>query len=378
MLYECATLFDILARLQPSTETTMLENTKIASTLSFLVLVQLFIIATFLHRNDFGQKAPFHPPIIKDNIHNERQILSFLRISKTGSTSLFNFLEEQKSMHLLWYLWNKKKPRKYLGKCLFEHTNHPPDYDISRQNDIYAPSCFHSYYEDMVKEVTKLTTEYLLPLPETNYSETFNFRNDTVTLKIKWLSMVRDPYDRLKSLFVYSKDDYLDHEYTDKQIEYIEIDDFEGWMNSLREPRHHYIANQYMRFNYTSINGAKSLIKGEDPTIYTLIQECFQASLRLLVENFWIFENKEAGDVVEQFVNSKNFRSRTTNVKDGGLFLNHLDNDRLRSKAKEWFHYDFEFYHQAVRQFQLRMMASVERSGGDTTHFESCQYFTPE
>eukprot|EP00527_Entomoneis_sp_CCMP2396_P004589 CAMPEP_0198147862 /NCGR_PEP_ID=MMETSP1443-20131203/38213_1 /TAXON_ID=186043 /ORGANISM="Entomoneis sp., Strain CCMP2396" /LENGTH=276 /DNA_ID=CAMNT_0043812365 /DNA_START=104 /DNA_END=934 /DNA_ORIENTATION=- len=260
-------------------------------------------------------------------------------------------------------------PGYFLGKCMYGYSNAA---NMTKRTKKTTP-CFHSYYEDMMEHIARFSSNLSQSIPVGS-----GFHNVTANdgqLKLKWLTMVRDPYDRLVSLFHYSKRDYLDHDFTKEQEKYLESDDMESWMQSLTKPKHHYISHQYMRLNYTSLDGAISLIEGEDPTMFTLINECFEASLRLLMENFWLSDSTETEtvDPVTKVVES----GKLHNV---GKYANRSvhQEDPLRAKARVCFQDDFEFFDHAVRQFQLMMQLSVEKHGGDSTHFDSCRYYTKE
>jgi hypothetical protein len=149
---------------------------------------------------------------------------------------------------------------------------------------------------------------------------------------------------------------------------------FQDRVSDLELRRSH---NQFDVWNNTSyLEEALEKIKGEEPIILTLVNECFEASLRLCVEEFGIKGKRDVGvgntDIIQNFVTGKKFNER----KRPQQYTSHRhDTDELRAKAKEWFRDDFLFFEQVVEQFKQRMEASVKKSGGNETHFDSCEYY---
>ncbi len=148
-------------------------------------------------------------------------------------------------------------------------------------------------------------------------------------------------------------------------------------MESLTEPKHRFISLQNMQFmivlSGNNLEKAIALIEGGRSTILTLVNECFEASLRLFVEEFGIVgkDGTTDVDIIQDFMNGNRYNERKRPQK----YTNHAhDADDLRGKAKEWFRDDFVFYDKVVEHFRERMKASVFRRG-DEKHFESCMYY---
>jgi hypothetical protein len=293
-------------------------------------------------------------------------VIAFLRISKTGSTTLSTFINLHTPLHGLYTQIEKDKNEENgaVGDCLY--TQYPisiDGFENNTSNDVETAAkqrhqCFHGYYKDMTEQIKNLSKEL------------------HQNLQPRWISMFRDPYDRLVSLFHFSKDNKM-YPFSPEQEEMIKNDNLRGWMESLLEPKHLYIPLQHMQLHDRTRNNlerAIALIEGERPIILTLVNECFEASLRLFVEEFGITgkDGTADADIIQDFMNSNRYHERKRPHK----YTNDThDADDLRGKAKEWFHDDFVFYDKVVENFRERMKASVLRSGGDKKHFESCKYF---
>ena len=248
--------------------------------------------------------------------------------------------------------------------CLYSFDHHGTEVTQSSNKHLIqlrqSHQCYHGDYNPMMKQVQHLSHEL----------------NQDWEKNIRWISMIRDPYERLVSLFHFSKDNDM-YPFNPQQLDMIKNDDLHGWMESLTEHHSRYIAYQHMQFQERGILDLEKSLSltadGEMPTILTLVNECFEASLRLFVEEFGIQEgNDDAGtgtevDIIQDFVNSSRFNERKrpqTQIYTANHAHTHDVDDELRSKALEWFHDDFVFYDKVVEQFKLRMEASVKRSGG--------------
>jgi hypothetical protein len=137
---------------------------------------------------------------------------------------------------------------------------------------------------------------------------------------------------------------------------------------------HRETSYQHYQFS-SSIDEAISLIQGESPAVLTLVNECFEASLRLFVEEFNLGGGDGAG-LVQKFVLGKKFHSNKGASRLKQSYTTHPDDTpQMREKAREWLKNDFVFYDAVVEQFKLMMAASVNRSGGNGMYFDSCKYY---
>jgi len=297
---------------------------------------------------DVAQRSTQH-------VNPTSSVSAFLRISKTGSTELSRFIYRQPSVHILTDAFSPGKGRLIgLGNCMYGYSETA---NISKRV-VKATPCAHWYYEDMVeKNLSRLSA---------SVPSEYGMHDGEEMIQPRYFAMIRDLYERLVSLFHYSKWDSLDHDFDEEQRRYLESDDLAAWIMSLRKPENSFISHQYMRFNYTNVEGAMALIEGEEPTIFTLLNECFEASLRLLLENFRFSPQSQWRGQIAEFAQ----RNQTRANKGSYEF-----DSSLRSRAIEWFRDDFLFYQHAVKQFQFLMERSTARSGGDSTYFDQCQFY---
>ncbi|KAL7525032.1 hypothetical protein ACHAWF_001178 [Thalassiosira exigua] len=316
------------------------------------------------------------------------KIATFLRIPKTGSTALSSFLWNLPSVERLADLLvfeDRRLAGQAMSHCMYVFYREDEDDDDATAANANATKnetgsddgyyyhgredpCPHLEYEDKADwfDTAQKAYSHFTPLE-------YGLHDPDGRITSHWFTMVRDPYDRLVSLFHYSKRDTLGHDYNDDQLEYIKTDNLEAWIQSLAEEDNKYEVEQYYWLSSEGLQNATDLISGYDPAIFVLINECFEASLRLLLEEFRLSDPGE-GDLVAPFVQAKK-RHREGKYNRTKTLLG--GNDTLRARATEWFADDYAFYRRAVKQFQRAMRRSVERSGGNHAHFDTCEYYSP-
>lgn len=265
--------------------------------------------------------------------------LTFTRIPKTGSTSLLAFLRDSSGMESLNSLVDNPDPQPGALKCMFAPLKHN-----DTETRIFALNeCGHFYYNEIRRSFFRVT----------GLSSPFTSTRDDVVVHI---SMVRDPFDRLRSLF-----DYM-HEHvkieawkefnTEAQYDRVRVGDFSGWLNLVHSEQKIPVGAQYAYID-DDIDKAISLITGDPPDVLVLVNECFESSLRLT-------ENKlslKAG-AVDDFLTSSNVRS---NVSKGRNATESASFDELRKQSKRYFPQEYKFYNAAVEQFK-RQLSSLDPS----------------
>ena len=107
---------------------------------------------------------------------------------------------------------------------------------------------------------------------------------------------------------------------------------------------------------------ATRLIQGSSPRVFTVIQECFEASVMLLSETYPDFFSASG---TMTFLNSSETQQ---NAKSRFQTRNQKELCRLRDHAEMWFADDFTFYKAAVEQFRGRL----ERSSLDRAVVDQC------
>lgn len=125
----------------------------------------------------------------------------------------------------------------------------------------------------------------------------------------------------------------------------VEAGNLSGWMELL-----HVEGGAPSQLSYfdprKNISSAINLIQGNEPQVFVLLNECFEASLRMLEEKFSL-------SGVDAFLASKDYRTRTGKYKNG-----RHGEEELRKSVKKWFSDEYAFYGAAVRQFKRQLSAS--------------------
>jgi hypothetical protein len=117
-----------------------------------------------------------------------------------------------------------------------------------------------------------------------------------------------------------------------------------------------YNGHQQKNFFSDNVDTAISLVQGDAPRVLTLITECFEASLFLLVDRYPQFFSTRA---THAFLNASFIRNARRNTVDNDQGDAHQDDmHELRVKAMTWFYEDHLFYDAAVDQFRQHLTAS--------------------
>lgn len=169
--------------------------------------------------------------------------------------------------------------------------------------------------------------------------------------------MVRDPFDRLVSLFHYVQRIYPNWSQisTPEQNATILANNMSGWMELLhmQGTKCFFVPYQKGAIFESDFATATRLIQGQIPRVFTVVQECFEASLWLLTDRFPAFFER---NMTEAFLNNSNNIRRNTKSR----FQQRSSDEMaiLRSKAKVWFADDFTFYEAAMMEFRKHLAAS--------------------
>jgi len=173
------------------------------------------------------------------------------------------------------------------------------------------------------------------------------------TSAVLHIFMVRNPFDRLLSLFNYmhrhvGKEAWKEFT-TEDQYDCVRADDFSGWLNLIRTEQKIPLGAQHAYID-NDVDKAISLITGVSPRVIVLVNECFEASLRIL-------ENKLAlrSGAVDSFLNSSIARSNVSTRKNSAALAD------LRERSKQYLSNEYKFYNVAVQQFK-RQLSSLNAS----------------
>ena len=164
---------------------------------------------------------------------------------------------------------------------------------------------------------------------------------------MKVVTIVRDPFDRLRSLFGYiNHNGYWKDKNTEAQYERVRAGDFAGWLYLLYSEKQTPVNAQYEYIHY-DIDKAISVITGDSPKVMVLVNECFEASLRLMENKFTI----QTG-AADNFMQSSSFHSSQGNEINATESLNL---DELRKRSKRYFPEEYRFYNAAVDQLKRQL-----------------------
>ena len=241
-------------------------------------------------------------------------VLGFIRIQKTGSTTILS----------------KLLPRETgpLYKCFRGHID-----GSDFPQDLYAKhiQCQHLSFVHLFNrwkdEILPAVHNYLPPEEE----------GMSYTLQI--FTIIRDPFDRVLSLFKYMRKRPTWHAMTtDEHIGFLRQGDIWNWTESMYKrppsPERYGIPLEANYFTQSAsdlsrIDHAIPLVQGQYPRILALINECFDASVLLLRERFPRFIREE--DVLEFLKLSQ--KHQKLNHKDENLLEIEKDANSAKKMA---------------------------------------------
>ena len=285
----------------------------------------------------FNSSLPVPPP---NHTVWERSLLAFMRIPKTASSKVQDVLNSIEEVPVLRCFRGPIDG----GKSFFS--------SIERRYPIQVqlPDCFHHIYYELVT----MWTTFMLYEFDVEQGELENYPPDYSRYTLQLFSIVRDPFDRLESQFYYM--DNIWPEWNDfmlpEQVSLMEKGDLWGWMESLYKLGSNDSSLPYQMHYYDeNLTDAIAMIRGPRPRVFTVIQDCFEASILLLQEQFPQFIPPN----VAQHIRGD---EQANSIKKMNPFLNATARAQLREQAKVWFSDDFLFYDEAVAQFRKRLLSS--------------------
>lgn len=350
---------------------------------------------------------------IPDDTFNKAQtpIPLFVRIPKTGSTSLLSYLHTESGMTLLEKLVSKSEWLERFGPQ-YSKLHREVRKSMLREHAI-ALFCAHfpaSYLETLPDSFTDRKAEIKFASSYQNawhmqcqheplqhlvrsYEQSLDFAappKEEVVLRP--FTMVREPLARLRSLFHYVEK-RCNHRFwaqlfTDQQYETLCSGDYKKWLEligneNLRKRvtqpkpsstivkaddpvRDKYGDEEWLhmsqyRFLHDDIDEATAMVEGDSPAVLVLLNECFEASVRIMEHKFKLPPG--SGD---QFINSNHYRK---NTDKGNLKLNDGDRTtdgnpaespqtsrRLKEVARIWFEEDYKLFDAAVANFRRQLV----------------------
>jgi hypothetical protein len=323
-------------------------------------------------------------------------VAGFIRIPKTGSTTMARFLHIAPVLHS-WLdflsevpLDNEGNPDRHVLKgisCVFgyapttAHLGKNHEIDFFKSNDWF--NCPHVPYNEMMRKWST-SLETWSP-PETAVLADNIKTSESVNFHFKAFTIVRDPFDRLLSLFYYMakqhkraaegiKVGFLT-QITDAQYDRVVANDIEGWMELLHsecaESGSCALLNSQYQYVDKDLDVAIDLIsvsesvegnKVEPAKVFAIVNECYDVSLRLLSEAV----DGIRSDDVTRFLETNHFHANEN--KESYSTLTTETKSNLRAKAEEWFKEEFHFYDAVVEQYKKYL----DSSKIDKSLFEGC------
>jgi len=290
-----------------------------------------------------------HLRIRKEEVTESAAFVAFLRIPKTGSTSLWWFMNDYSRLENFRNYFGDMKlispERLWWVSCIFG----PKRHDTEESKTVDSDECSHLDYTDTREAWLEASASWAaLEVERTKADHT----RDTM----QTFTMVRDPFDRLRSYFNYIyesvEDRYWETDETEAQYSRVLQGDFHGWMELIFAEQEVPHGPQYT-FIHEDIDKAIELISGDSPEVIALINECFEASLRLLASKVSI-----PTEAVEDFLHSDDYRSNVSGEHQAAESANMQD---LRERSRIYLANEYKFYDAAVEQFK-RQLPSLDAS----------------
>ena len=255
-------------------------------------------------------------------------------VSLAYSTSMLSFLEKASGLQTLDTVLSKdyvnSTTRQEHGTLTCIYGPPPLEGDIAWAAAATKPQCNHVNYNS-IQSIWNASLSHA-PFLQTSLT-TF--------------TMVREPFDRLRSLFYYmykyanTSTPWGKTMSTQRQYDMVLSGNFEKWIRLLRyEQGHGNIFRQYSQLNYHNVSKAISMIQQGNVTVY--LNECFETSLEMLARSMSI-----APSAVNNFVQSQEFRSNK----------GRYPNTTHVQQARAWFVDEYKFYDAAVKQFKRQLQS---------------------
>jgi len=319
------------------------------------------------------------------------ELLGFIRISKTASTSLLTWAANvsHNGPHYQCFLG----PMASAADGTANTASSSSSLRLPSQfHESHFLDCAHRVYERTVSIWNNIIIPQLMLSTTTNTTTTTTTSNDNnyrredrmqpARFGLRLFTIVRDQFDRLVSYFHFARKIYPTWSYasTKLQNEAILNNDLEKWMEllateeqrsfhlpyqkgALIESKDWDLATQWIqpkiKTNQTTMIPANRPKKTSTTTttipanIFVVLLECFEASVWLQTETFPNYFDAEA---TERYLNiDPETRNRNTKYKPS------KESEALpliRRKAKVWFAKDFDFYEAAMQQFKQRLLTS--------------------
>lgn len=318
-------------------------------------------------RIDFLEKSFFHDnPLAENkdaaklsNLPISNRFLALVRIPKTATSSLFALMNDVDG------------PNRdcFFGTAMLSGSDDTPQHF---PEEYYTPvdtrQCEHRAYSDSLQfwgeRLLPEVQQHRLDLPAMS-SPTQKQQQSMFSLET--IAIVRDPLERLVSQFVYMQRIYphWSGSLRQDQVQALLADNLPAFASSLGQygpADHPQIFFQHRMFlNQPSmVEQSIELLQGDNPRIFTVVQECFDVSLYMLAERYPEFIPKHR---VQAFIHAKSDDDKVQNKGYESMTAASRLSEQMRSVAmQQWWADDYRFYRAAVHQFQMHLYQATDDS----------------
>jgi Sulfotransferase family len=311
----------------------------------------LGLIRALLH----GSPQPRSPQ------ERQHQLLGFVRITKTGSTSLLGFMQ-------------RSTQAKHYSKFL-----HMPNY-LSSNYGWTLPSCIYGINDppEQYAPVARQCAHLAYPHLVSDFAKTLRHLNETAAgpgqaaeplhVSFTVVCMLREPFERLLSYFHFFREVYPEWAYMHKDaplvLSALVRGDFPAFVRELSLSSAKLTTRRF-QYEYFSLDVDEAIQLVREGRFLPLITECFNASLLLLVQAYPAFFPPDQPRATIEFLESAGSRARRTargraRLRDGLEPVEAFDMDRLRGQARDEFMVDeYRFFEEAKRAFVRRLQAAT-------------------
>lgn len=306
---------------------------------------------------------------------NAKRYLGFVRIPKTGSTSMMRVINEAfPRTHNLFRFYREETSLEdpfQESKCFFgfgEKSSLPKHRGAI---DTITDGCPHRQLKSLERHYNTV-----VPLLHSRHRATVD--------EIGMFTIIREPWDRMNSLFHYARQIYpkWKDSFTHEQNQCILTKNLTCFVHQLHTQGGARVVGATAQYKLLDSNFDRA-IKLITPSassparVLILINECFDASLHLLADSLpQIFtsslkgnrtmQSRRARKALRRYLSSHSTRINTGRHRKSS---NLTDLESLQEDARRWFSKDFYFYKAAVWQFQ----DYLRKSNVDESLVQACQ-----
>jgi Sulfotransferase family len=296
------------------------------------------------------------------------EFVGFIRMTKTGSTSMLNFFNRATRLQTLDKYIRLDELRQMLESappaamkavfltppCMFGYHLAPSQTNISKALPAEGYQCQHLSYHHIITQFPKMLDLYTLDTAE------------PIRVSLDMTTVVRDPVDRYLSYFHYWRSIYPAWNTTAKpgEREALVSGDFEEFLRLVAEHPQRGL-NSAFQYEYLSHNVDYSIDLVNDRRVLPLVNECFNASVLLLADLYpQFFSVNETLHFLQTSASLTNSRSKIAPdpkilIRKGLEPVKAFDLDLVKARARQWLEGDYRFYEASTAVFVRHLHASA-------------------